>query len=156
MSDYCAVKAEFFNDGIAFSAYGERVRFYGDIFSYKSDACFDLEHHFSKDGVLSVKAMPRKNGTMKEYYYFDGVWQGAEVIEIAQTHLSGIGVFVRTKSVSFFLSLDFPYSKIVREGMGAKIGCDPREKVEIGTAYHPHTLTVGAAQLSGKMVGQFD
>jgi hypothetical protein len=54
--------------------------------------------------------------------------------------------------VTFFLSLDFPFSRIDTNG----VSYPPNETLAAGQRHSAHSLTVGACRLSGQRVGKFD
>ena len=143
--------------GLDISAMGESVRFEGRVLA--ADCSAEIESAINiipGDAVtLSPELRVLSDGRMEEYHYFDGVWSGGEIV-VAATQMSGICAFLRCKNVSFFLSLDFPYSRIDRLEDGVTIGCDPLDPLKTGDTYLPHTLTIGAARLTGTMAGRYD
>ncbi|NLD88098.1 MAG: hypothetical protein GX633_07565, partial [Clostridiales bacterium] len=148
------VDVSFTIDGLSVSANGVSIYFKGEVFSLVSDTKCDIDLSF--DDTLRVYLKPHSDGIIREYYYFDGIWSGYDEITVAETKLSGIGVFIRRGDVSFFLSLDFPYSVINHEGSRITIGCDPLDMITKENIYTPHTLTIGACRLTGTMSGKYD
>jgi len=61
-------------------------------------------------------------------------------------------LFLRVKDVSFFISLDFPYSVINKDG----VSYPANEYIEAGQTYSAHSISIGACRLSGKKAGKFD
>ena len=150
------VESIFCSDGLLLKCGEEQVKFCGKVFSAACDTALHQKVMRDEEGRIVVTCRGEMDGVIEEYCYFDGSWEGVSEITVAKTRLTGIGVFLRTKTVSFFLSLDFPYSKITEEDNRVTIGCDPKDKIRKGENYYPHTLTIGAAALRGEMVGQFD
>ena len=114
--------------GLSISALGETITFSGNVFTAHTNAELDTVVSLSSSdvAVLSPECKVLKNGRMDEYKYFDGTFGGFDEMVIAETGLCGIGVFLRTGGVSFFLSLDFPYSRIDHDkDKKASIGVDP-------------------------------
>ena len=145
--------------GLSISALGETITFSGNVFTAHTNAELDtVVSLLSSDvAVLSPECKVLKNGRMDEYKYFDGTFGGFDEMVIAETGLCGIGVFLRTGGVSFFLSLDFPYSRIDHDkDKKASIGVDPLDPLKAGQTYTPHTLSIGAVCLSGNMSGRYD
>lgn len=145
--------------GLSISALGETITFSGNVFTAHTNAELDTVVSLSSSdvAVLSPECKVLKNGRMDEYKYFDGTFGGFDEMVIAETGLCGIGVFLRTGGVSFFLSLDFPYSRIDHDkDKKASIGVDPLDPLKAGQTYTPHTLSIGAVCLSGNMSGRYD
>lgn len=141
--------------GLTLALRQTEVRFDGEVFSCTGSARTE-KRISAENGVLKVRLQAVKSGKIEDYRYFDGVWSGADEIVIASTNLSGICAFLRAGEVSFFLSLDFPYSRIEGEGRSVSIGCDPSDFIREGEVYLPHTLTAGAVVLTGEKVGKYD
>ena len=152
------VRVSLRENGLDISAAGESARFDGKVFAPACSAALETEIRVTASGetvTLAPECAVLSGGRMDEYHYFDGAWSGCEIVS-AQTRMNGICVFLRGESVSFFLSLDFPYSRIVCGGSRAEIGCDPLDMLAEGETYAPHSLTIGAARLTGEPAGQFD
>ena len=141
------VAIDFTPSGLTLCFGEEIVVFKGDVFSVKSDgeikSEISLEQHIaginddiaSNQTTLNVTLTAKKKCTLLEYFYFDGEWENVDEIVVNKTNLSGIGAFIRKGSVSFMISLDFPYSEI-RDGKNrVSIGCDPLDKIEKGKTY---------------------
>ncbi len=137
--------------GMEFSLCGEKVRFSGDLFSYVSGGeKRSVKPVLTNNGpLLTLSTEIMSGGEIESYCYFDGEWDADEVVEKC-TRLSGICVFVRKGGASFFLSLDFPYSDILVKKKHTSIGCSPMDTAAEDKPYLPHTLTVGAARLTGR------
>lgn len=149
------VKVEKCADGIVLKAEGEQVLFRGDVFC--ATAAQPLTQALTiREETIEVTCTSQQECVLEEYFYFDGVWENADEIIIAETKFVGICGFLRKGNVSFFLSLDFPYSRICHEGNRLTIGCDPKDTITPDVPYHPHTLTIGAARLTGVQVGDYD
>lgn len=134
---------------------GAQIEFCGKILSLNAQGT--LKTSLKVNGqTIEPRCLAESDCKIEDYQYFDGQWSGADEIETAETNCSGIAAFLRKGKVSFFLSLDFPYCKIDRDGARVTIGCDPADRVKAGEIYCPHTLTVGACMLTGVKVGKFD
>jgi len=84
--------------------------------------------------------------------WFAGTWESAAERATQSTDLQDNFLFLRKDGVAFFLSLDFPYSRITPAG----ISYPPQAELAPGAPHACHTLTVGACRLSGVRVGAFD
>lgn len=140
--------------GLSVSALGKTVEFEGEILKAEGG---DFTCLTKTDGMKIVAILKAKDDcVLEEYRYFEGVWKGVEEICVAKTAVSGICAFLHAGDISFFLSLDFPYSDISQEGMKVTIGVDPSDKVKKGKIYEPHTLSIGATRLAGERSQEHD
>lgn len=149
-----SVNIEFSSEKIVIAALGKKLVFTGDVFS-----CNGLECEYTakiEDCTIGVTLVAKKDGIIKEYSYFNGKWSGYDEVVVAKTGLSDICAFFRCGEVSFFVSFDFPYSKINVSGSSLSVGCDPLDAVKAGEKYLPHTVTFGATVLSGKKAQGYD
>ena len=140
--------------GLILSAGKETVTFSGNVFSFKGVS--GKAEVTVKENAVDAAIFPEKEGIIEEYGYFDGKWSGCCEIVKAETNLSGICVFLRCKTVSFYLSLDFPYCRIKADVSGAYTFVDPMDKVKPGEMYQAYGMSVGAVRLTGNQSGKFD
>jgi hypothetical protein len=89
---------------------------------------------------------------VEKIHWFAGKWSGADETAVQRTSRQDNVLFLRKGKVSFFISLDFPYSKIT----DASVSYPPTKSLAAGATYTAHTITVGACQLAGIRVGPFD
>jgi hypothetical protein len=68
---------------------------------------------------------------------------------IASTSLLDICAFYRNESSGFFVSLDFPYSKIKKTDELLKVTYPPADELAAGQKYTCHSLTLGRTQRTG-------
>ncbi len=136
-------------EGLLLSAGGEEICFRGRLLSVSPD-CADVSVEASPlaETMVTFSADVRANrqDRIELVTWFDGVWENYD--ELIDYHMtwSSICTFLRKGAVSFFVSLDFPYSKADH----GKISYDPFDKVEPGDSYEIYTITVGAARLTGE------
>ncbi len=146
-------------NGLLLCAKNKSIRFCGELFSADTDATLGVQTTLTQNATeltLSALCTPQHDGTLREYTYFNGEWEGADEIRVRSTRLTDVVVFLRAENVSFFLSLDFPCSHIRHEKNRVGIGCDPMDPLSANTPYIPHTLTIGATVLSGEEVEGLD
>ena len=91
-------------------------------------------------------------GRVREVSWFAGTWAPACERVVAGTTLQDSFLFVRQGGVSFFLALDFPYSRIGDGG----ISYPPDAPLARGRSWRGHSLSLGACRLTGRRVGRFD
>ena len=87
---------------------GEECVFRGKLFSADGTALLATTISIEDHCTLVSECEIKNAGKICEYHYFDGTWEDVDEIKIASTNVSGIAVFLRKNTVSFFLSLDFP------------------------------------------------
>lgn len=137
---------------------GESVSFSGDLLRLITESGAEATDITVKqaaaDGFLTLEGTAVFPGESKitGVEWFAGRWSGVREICVASTRLADIGVFLRTENTSFFLSLDFPYSKVC----GTAVTYPPYDTVPGGEPYEVHSLSVGAAVLTGSTVGNYD
>ena len=126
---------------------GEEIVFTGDLLSLTPVvADIQISAVYGDFLTLSAKAVVAEDGLITRVSWFAGAWSGYEQMQIISTGLSSICVFLRKGAVSFFISLDFPYSRI---NGAATVSYDPYDPVKAGESYPVHTLSIGAAWLTG-------
>ena len=102
--------------------------------------------------VFSLELRAKEPALVKEVQWFAGRWDKMDETVIHSTGLEDNVLFLRKGKISFFLSLDFPYSKITP----ASISYPAHETLAAGAPYACHSISVGACELSGIRVGKFD
>jgi hypothetical protein len=70
--------------------------------------------------------------------------------KLARTPIQDIAIFYRQEDRGLFASLDFPYSKIIREGSTTEVTYPPCLSLARGQKYVCHSLTVGSIRLTGR------
>lgn len=133
---------------------GQQVDFSGDLF--KLDAVGRVNAEWSKkEGdfiTLFLAVSASAESRLNKVTWFSGVWEDGVEKVVHATALMDNTVFLRKNGISFFLSLDFPYSRIDSSG----IHYPPGVMLHEGRTYNAHTLSIGACNLSGEMIGAFD
>jgi len=77
--------------------------------------------------------------------------EGATAPQVVSTAHQDIGAFFRQGSEGLFVSLDFPYSRVEREGNASAVTYPPYRELEAGEVYETHSLTIGATALTGEL-----
>lgn len=136
------------------SAGGQTIQFTGELFHLDADQALDAkwtaaEHEFT---TFSLDVTARTPSRLRQVQWFAGQWEAGVEQAVQSTALMDNVLFLRKGDMSFFLSLDFPYSRIGTNG----ITYPPNEPLAAGQHYSAHSLTIGACRLSGQRVGQFD
>lgn len=72
-------------------------------------------------------------------------------LDIAATSLQDIAAFLRKGDRGLFVSLDFPYSRIVTEEAVTRVTYPPHDALAAGEAYACHTVTFGATRPTGEV-----
>ena len=142
------------DDRVVLAAGGESVTLHGELFSLDCEG--GLESTWSLDRgdfiVVSLEVQAKDEAYLREVFWFAGRWEeGCEQV-VSSSDLQDNVLFLRKGDVSFFISLDFPYSKITPAG----ISYPPHDFLSAGSTYSPHTISVGASRLSGVRVGDLD
>ncbi|MBI3947710.1 MAG: hypothetical protein HY321_17450 [Armatimonadetes bacterium] len=141
-------------DRVALSAGGQSVTLHGPLFRLDADG--GLDPRWSAQAgeflVLSLDLEARRETLLREVSWFPGEWDpGCERVVSRTEHQDNV-LFLRKGGISFFVSLDFPYSRIGPDG----ISYPPHDVISPGATYRCHTLSVGACRLSGIRVGDLD
>lgn len=148
------VKVQEKSGGLQLIAGGQIINFTGDLFRLDADEKFDskwsvTEREFT---TFSLKITAHSASLLRHVSWFAGEWEaGAEQVRQSTSIMDNV-LFLRMKDVSFFISLDFPYSQIDKDG----VSYPPYEIIEAGQTYSAHSITIGACMLSGQMGGKFD
>jgi hypothetical protein len=99
---------------VVLSAGGERVELNGQLF--KVDATAEVTAEWKKEirdfTIFSLQLKARQAALVENVHWFAGKWSGADEAEVQRSRLQDNVLFLRKGKVSFFISLDFPYSKI--------------------------------------------
>ena len=148
------VHADVQGENVQLHAGGQTIRFTGDIVRLDADQKLEskwtvAEHELT---TFSLDVTARAPSLLRSVHWFAGEWEPGVEQVIQSTPIMDNVIFVRKGDVSFFLSLDFPYSRI---GAGG-ITYPPYEHLAPGQRYAAHSLTIGACWLSGQRVGKFD
>jgi hypothetical protein len=140
--------------GFQLIAGGQTINFNGDLFRLDSDQKLTskwsvTEREFT---IYSLKVTALSRSLLKRVSWFAGEWEpGVEQVKQSTSIMDNV-LFLRVKDVSFFISLDFPYSVINKDG----VSYPPNETIEAGQTYSAHSISIGACRLSGQKVGKFD
>lgn len=98
--------------------------------------------------------------TPKRDLRLDGVmlWKATESTPpvVARTKLQDIAAFYRQNDRSLLVSLDFPCSRIESVGGATTVSYPPFLSLRKGETYTAHSLTLGAASLTGSLRYGFD
>ncbi|MFC5405471.1 hypothetical protein [Cohnella soli] len=153
---FLPLKMETFSGCVTLSAGGETVHLSGSLFraeasgelttSWKQETCGD---GFT---VLSLELTVGRNVRLDRVCWMPGIWEKVDVRLVHSTELQDNFLFLRKGNISFFLSLDYPGSRISEEG----IYYEPLDELKSGVSYACHTLSIGACSLSGEVSGDYD
>ena len=135
--------------GLSLSAGGEEICFRGkllSVFPNCADVSIEVSSLAQTMVTLSANVLVRQSDRIKLVSWFDGVWENYDMLLDYHMTYSSICTFLRKGAVSFFVSLDFPYSQADH----GKISYDPFDMVEAGDLYEVYTVTIGAARLTGE------
>ena len=145
---------ELYDNRIIFAAGGESLTFVGQLFTATADGKFRCTHDLATEpfAIFSAELQAEENIFLSEVQWLSGKFEENAEHVVHSTNLSDGFVCVRKNGISFIFSLDFPYSKID----GCQISYKPYIALKSGQKYTPHSVTVTACRLSGKMSGKFD
>ena len=140
--------------GLELRAGGESLSFTGPLFSIQADRPLRAEQTLANGefATLSLSLEAEEDTRLERVTWLPGNWNPTCEREVLSTNLQDIALFLRRGGVSFFLSLDFPYSETSSDG----IAYPPHQVIPGGTTYGCHTLSIGACRLSGVGVGGLD
>jgi len=151
---FLPVEIEVRDNVVLLKANGETAVLEGSLF--RLEAKGPLKSKWKITGrefkTLSLSLTALANTVLEEVCWFAGKWKAGLERAVSRTAVQDNVLFLRKNGVSFFLSLDFPYSRITEHG----ISYPPHERLRAGKIHHCHSLSVGACKLSGLAVGQFD
>ncbi|MDW7657512.1 MAG: hypothetical protein SCM11_10110 [Bacillota bacterium] len=142
------------DDHFTFSADGQSITFVGELIQAETSGKVDVLYKIEEREFLVFHASIAAEviADVKQVNWFHGSWNNYDHSLISKTSLIDNFLIFRKGTTSFFISLDFPYSKINDDG----IGYEPNDPVVPGRDYVCHTVSVGACRLSGNMIGDFD
>ncbi|MDD5676723.1 MAG: hypothetical protein PHW60_01875 [Kiritimatiellae bacterium] len=142
------------NQEISLAAAGQSVKFHGRLFELDADAPVEGQWTVSTGPFLTLTLTARasRDCLLRNVRWFAGGWEDTCERAVHRTRLQDNVFFLRKGNISFFLSLDFPYSKIGPAG----IAYPPHDQLHAGQDYTCHTLSIGACALSGVRVDEFD
>ena len=149
------VTVEVRDNNVVLQAGGASVTLNGSLF--KIDAGAGVSTKWKKEivgklNVFSLELQAEQPTLVKNVEWFAGQWTGVDQTEIQSTDLQDNVLFLRKGNISFFISLDFPYSKITPTSVAYPANAD----LAAGKPYACHTISVGACELSGIRVWKFD
>lgn len=149
-----AVQVKVGKNSIELAAAGQRVVFKGELFKLNADQQLLTDWKMINGEVttFSLNVEAKESTLLKQLSWFSGQWEPGLEKTVQSTKLMDNVIFLRKNGISFFLSLDFPYSKIDTEG----IHYPPNIRLPAGGRYSAHSLSIGACRLSGEKVGSFD
>ncbi len=148
------VHVDVYSDKIQLSAGGQIIHFKGNLFRLEADASLETKWEIEEKNftVLSLDITTKTPALLKQVHWFPGEWESGTGQAVQSTALMDNVLFLRKGNVSFFLSLDFPYSEINKDG----ITYPPYVHLVPGQHYSSHTLSIGACLLNGQRIGKFD
>jgi len=114
------------------------------------DLNWTLKYQVSGPGRITktLALTPRREILLRQV----SLWNASSTEEplIARTKLQDNAAFYRHRNCGLFVSLDFPFSKILYEKGLTKVTYPPFETLQAGRTYVAHSLTMGAYLLTGK------
>lgn len=149
------VTVEVRDRSVILQAEDSRVTLSGSLFKIDAGDAVSTQWKQETAGelqVFSLTLQAEQPTLVKNVQWFAGQWTGVDQTEIQSTDLQDNTLFLRKGNVSFFLTLDFPYSKITSASVAYPANAD----LAAGASYACHTISVGACKLSGIRVGKFD
>lgn len=148
------VHVNVYSNKIQLSAGGQTIHFEGSLFRLDADASLETKWEIKEKNfaVLSLDIRAKTTTLLKRVHWFPGEWEPGTEQAVQSTKLIDNVLFLRKGNVSFFLSLDFPYSEINKEG----ITYPPNIHLMPGQHYSAHSLSIGACLLTGHRIGKFD
>jgi len=121
-----------------------------DLFDWTLKYSIDVPSCVTK--TLSLK--PHRSMLLNSVSLWNAKSESRPVI--AGTSLLDICAFYRGRDSGFFVSLDFPYSKIKSANDIISVTYPPKDELAAGKEYVCHSLTIGHTQLSKKVRYEFD
>lgn len=114
-----------------------------DLFDWTLKYAADIPSCVTKTLLLK----PRKRMLLNSVSLWNATLENDPVV--AGTSLLDICAFYRGKNSGFFVSLDFPYSKIKKANGLVSVGYPPVDELTEGKEYTCHSLTLGSTQRTG-------
>lgn len=149
------VTVEVRDRSVVLQAGQSRVTLNGSLFRVDADGAVGTEWKQETVGELQVFSLELRADQptlVKHVEWFAGRWTEVDQTEIQSTDLQDNALFLRKGEVSFFISLDFPYSRITSTAVAYPANAD----LAADAPYACHTVSVGACRLSGIRVGKLD
>lgn len=157
--DWCGglfipVEIDVHEDSVVLKAGNEKAVLKGMLYSINSDKALTSNYSIEKVkfNILSLELKAFDETLLKGISWLPGEWEDVDRKLVSSTGLQDNFLFLRKGCVSFFCSLDFPYSKINSGG----IFYEPYDIISKDEIHSCHTLSIGACKLSGFMVGEYD
>jgi len=120
------------------------------------DLDWKLDYQVLGSGMITktLSLTPRRDVLLKQV----SLWRcrGGAAPVVSSTSLQDIAAFFRQDARGMFVSLDFPYSRIVTAGGETSVTYPPFDRLRAGQAYICHSMTFGATTLTGRMRYGFD
>ncbi|HCN84236.1 MAG TPA: hypothetical protein DIT07_11545 [Sphingobacteriaceae bacterium] len=148
------VHTQFQSNTITLSAGGQKIEFNGKLVKLNSPSKLDAKWTLSEGKFTNffLNITSHSASLLKDITWFAGEWEPGVEKVIQSTELMDNVLFLRKGDISFFISIDFPYSKINSKG----ISYAPYDSIFEDEIYSAHSLSIGACRLSGQLVGKFD
>ncbi len=131
---------------------GEAASFTGAA----SELDWKLDYRLIAPGLITktLSITPKRDLVLKQV----SMWNGSSAVPpvVASTSLQDIAAFYRQDGRGIFVSLDFPYSRIVTAGQETSVTYPPYQKLKAGQIYECHSITIGATELTGHARYVFD
>ncbi len=145
--------------GVLLTAGGVTLRFDGVLVTASADGPVEIQSDRVQPGdcpagLITFEATVHAEHPvrLRTVTWFAGAWEPGVERAVQSTAFQDGFLFLRKEGISFFLSLDFPYSRIDDGG----ISYPPQTSLQPDAPYAAHSLTVAACRLSGVRVGAFD
>lgn len=153
-SRFLPLDIEVESSAVRLRAGGEELLFRGRLFAAEADAPLEGTWTVKRREfvILSLRLRATRDARLHSLTWFAGEWTGADERAVHSTALMDNALVLRRGAVSFFLSLDFPFSRITDAG----ISYPPGDIVRAGRNYQAHSLTLGACRCSGQRIGEWD
>src|SRR5665647_934898 len=136
------VRVQVQSNSIQLIAGGQTIHFNGELVQLHGDQKIEAkwtvaEREFT---TFSLNVTTHSPSLLRSICWFAGKWESGVEKVIQSTKLMDNVLFLRKGDMSFFISLDFPYSKIDANG----ISYPPFDSIMVGQEYSAHSLTIGA------------
>lgn len=149
------VTVEVRDRSVVLQAEDSRVTLNGSLFKIDAGAAVSTKWKREMVGqfhVFSLELQVEQPTLVKNVEWFAGQWTGVDKTVVHRTDLQDNALFLRKGNVSFFIALDFPYSKITPASVAYPANAD----LAAGESHACHTISVAACKLSGIRVREFD
>jgi hypothetical protein len=98
--------------------------------------------------TVTVRLKPEKPIRIRRVFLFNG--RSPEKPAVPKTRLQDTAAFYRSGGTGLFVSLDYPYSKIVERNGATALSYPPHADIKAGHEYVCHSYTVGVTRPSGR------